>query len=73
MDQASIIFTVIVGLLTIAFLYDKVTKGIPTRLVAKEAPKARFGLVPAGTYNTPARARGIECVDHPRLIAYTSS
>ncbi|RFU74219.1 alpha beta-hydrolase [Trichoderma arundinaceum] len=62
MEQTSIIFTVIVSLLTISLLYDKVTKGIPTRLVAEEAPKARFGLVPVGTHKSPAPARGTDII-----------
>ncbi len=65
-DQVPAICGVIVGLLTLAFLYDKVTKKIPTRL-AEESPKARFELVPASTYSTPAPRRGIEYVGHPRL------
>ncbi len=65
MDQALTICTVIACLVTIAFLYNKVTKEIPTRLIAEKAPKSRFELTPASTYDAPVRTGGIEYVDYP--------
>lgn len=59
MDQAAA-FYICVFLLSIAFIYDLATKRIPSRLRADEAPKSRFGLVPAGDYSLPARACGVE-------------
>ncbi|KJZ69751.1 hypothetical protein HIM_10862 [Hirsutella minnesotensis 3608] len=61
MDHTTAVY-LLVSLLSIAFLYDQVTKRIPTRLVADQAPKSRFGLVPIGAYNLPARAGGVDIV-----------
>ncbi|KAH7139811.1 hypothetical protein B0J13DRAFT_638817 [Dactylonectria estremocensis] len=62
MNQVLIRYGLIVGILNVAFFYYKFTKGIPTRLVAENAPKARFELVPASTYNVPAPTRGIDII-----------
>lgn len=47
-------------ILTIAIVYDQVTKRIPSRLLADQAPKSRFGLVPVKIHDVPVRAGGIE-------------
>ncbi|KAJ4288935.1 hypothetical protein N0V90_011276 [Kalmusia sp. IMI 367209] len=52
-------------LITTALIYDQLTKKIPSRLRAKEAPRSPFGLVRADKLNPhdkPARAHGIEQV-----------
>ncbi|KJZ70348.1 hypothetical protein HIM_10277 [Hirsutella minnesotensis 3608] len=61
MDHTTAVY-LLVSLLSIAFLYDQVTKRIPTRLVAGQAPKSRFGLVPIGAHNLPTRAGGVDIV-----------
>jgi hypothetical protein len=47
-------------LLSIAFLYDQITKGVLNRLDPHQAPKSRFELVPVGANSSPTRADGIE-------------
>ena len=46
--------------LSVAFIYYRVTKRIPSRLIADQAPRSRFELVPVNNYKVPARARGVE-------------
>jgi hypothetical protein len=61
MDQTAVI-CLIVFLFFLSFLalYDKITKTIPSRLRADQAPKSAFGLIPAFAYGEPAEAHGIE-------------
>ena len=59
MDLAAAVY-LLIFLLSIAFLYDQITKRIPTRLDSDQAPKSRFELVPVGTNGLPTRANGIE-------------
>jgi hypothetical protein len=47
-------------ILAIAIVYDQVTQRIPSRLLADQAPKSRFGLVPVKIHDAPVRAGGIE-------------
>ncbi|KAM0362811.1 hypothetical protein ACHAPK_011498 [Fusarium culmorum] len=49
-------------LLSVALLYDQVTRRIPSRLDPYQAPKAKLGLVPVGTSETLARAGGIDII-----------
>lgn len=46
--------------LSVGYIYYKVTHKIPSRLIADQAPKSRFELVPVNSYNVPARAGGVE-------------
>ncbi|KAK3937548.1 hypothetical protein QBC46DRAFT_460804 [Diplogelasinospora grovesii] len=62
MAQAATILSLFIVILSIAFLYDQVTKRIPTRLVAHQAPRSRCGLVLASTHSLPARASGVDIV-----------
>ncbi|KAJ5393627.1 uncharacterized protein N7487_011268 [Penicillium crustosum] len=48
--------------LSVAFIYYRVTKRIPSRLIADQAPRSRFELVPVKSYNVPARARGVDII-----------
>jgi len=48
MDQAVAVYFCIF-LLLIALLYDRITKRIPTRLLADQGPKSGFGLIPASS------------------------
>ncbi|RFN43622.1 protein serac1 [Fusarium flagelliforme] len=50
----------LVLLLSVALLYEQVTRRIPSRLDPYQAPKAKLGLVPVGTSETLARAGGVE-------------
>jgi hypothetical protein len=59
MDQNVALYTC-VFLLSLAVLYDQITKRIPTRLRADQAPRSGFGLIPVAEYSFPARANGIE-------------
>jgi hypothetical protein len=45
---------------SVAVLYDRFTKRIPSRLRAEEAPKSEFGLVRADKLESRGRAGGIE-------------
>ena len=47
-------------LLLLAVLYDQITKRIPTRLRADQAPKSGFGLILTAEYNLPPCAHGVE-------------
>jgi hypothetical protein len=58
--EPTAIFYLCIFLLSLAVVYDQVTKKIPTRLRADQAPKSGYGLVPAVTYESPARAQGVE-------------
>lgn len=51
--------TILFGLF-LAILYDQLTKRIPTRLRADQAPRSGYGLVEATAHNAPVRASGIE-------------
>ncbi|KAJ5902856.1 hypothetical protein N7495_003384 [Penicillium taxi] len=48
--------------LSVAFIYYLITKGIPSRLIANQAPTSRFELVPVDNYTLPARASGIDII-----------
>ncbi|KAJ5960017.1 uncharacterized protein N7479_007167 [Penicillium vulpinum] len=48
--------------LSVAFIYYRVTKRIPSRLIADQAPRSRFELVPVKSYNVPARGRGVDII-----------
>ncbi|KAK3317106.1 hypothetical protein B0H66DRAFT_576700 [Apodospora peruviana] len=52
----------VIFLLSIAFLYDQVTKRIPSRLDSNQAPKSRFELVPAGANGLPTRKDGFDII-----------
>jgi len=47
-------------LVSAAILYDQLTKRIPTRLRADQAPRSGYGLIAAAAHDAPVRARGIE-------------
>ncbi|CAG8899455.1 unnamed protein product [Penicillium egyptiacum] len=64
MNQPTILYLFTFAL-SVAFTYYWLTKRIPSRLVADQAPKSRFELVPVKSYNVPARAGGIEWVVQP--------
>jgi hypothetical protein len=53
MRQAAAVYTCIF-LLSLAILYDQITKSIPTRSLPE------YGLIPAAAYNLSAHAHGIE-------------
>ena len=59
MEQTAAVY-ICIFLLSLAILYDQVTKRIPTRLRADQAPKSGFGLFSAAENELPARAHGIE-------------
>jgi len=61
MDLAAVAY-ILVFLLSIAFLYDQITKRIPSRLHPHQAPKSRFELVPVRADGLPIRANGVESV-----------
>ncbi|KAK5651032.1 hypothetical protein OQA88_1501, partial [Cercophora sp. LCS_1] len=61
MDPTTAVYLVIF-LLSIAFLYNQATKGIPSRLDPNQAPKSRFELVPADASGLPTRADGFDIV-----------
>jgi hypothetical protein len=46
--------------ISIAILYDQVTQRIPTRLLADQAPKSKFGVVPVEGFGSQLRADGVE-------------
>ncbi|RDW56494.1 hypothetical protein BP5796_13135 [Coleophoma crateriformis] len=46
----------------LAILYDQLTKRIPTRLRADQAPKSGYGLIAAAAHETPVRASGIDII-----------
>ena len=60
MDTAAAAVYLFIFLLSIAFLYDQITRRIPTRLDSNQIPKSRFELVPVGANGFPTRADGIE-------------
>ena len=49
-------------ILSVAFVYYPVATRLPSRLIANQAPRSRFELVPVDGYNIPARAGGVEYV-----------
>ncbi|KAJ6023757.1 hypothetical protein N7540_004554 [Penicillium herquei] len=55
-------FCILIFILSVAYLYFLVTKRIPSRLEPNQAPKSRFGLVPAYNLHSPARARGVDII-----------
>lgn len=55
-------FYLLCFVLSVAFIYHRITKKIPSRLIADQAPRSRFELVPATNHNVPVRAGGIEYV-----------
>jgi hypothetical protein len=59
MDQLPI-FYFCVFLLSFAFLYNHITKRIPSRLRPDQAPKSENGFIPAAKYLSPAPAHGTE-------------
>ncbi|KAK0639860.1 hypothetical protein B0T16DRAFT_463496 [Cercophora newfieldiana] len=61
MDLTTLAY-LLLAFLSIAFLYDQAAKRIPSRLDSSQAPKARFGLVLAGTNGLPTRADGVDIV-----------
>jgi hypothetical protein len=44
----------------VAVLYDQVTRGIPTRLRAEQAPRSEFGIVRVDGFGSRSRASGVE-------------
>ncbi|KAK3357792.1 hypothetical protein B0T25DRAFT_499359 [Lasiosphaeria hispida] len=61
MDHATSIY-LLIFLLSTAFLYDRITKTIPTRLDSNQAPKSEYGLVPVGTNGSLPRADGVDII-----------
>ncbi len=59
MDLATAAY-LLIFLLSVAFLYDQMTKKIPSRLYSNQAPKSRFELVPVGANSLQIRAGGVE-------------
>jgi hypothetical protein len=59
MDQA-VATSLCILLVSVAILYDQLTKRIPTRLRADQAPASGYGLIAAATHDAPVRAAGIE-------------
>ena len=59
MDQTLVLYSLVL-LLSLTLLYDQITKRIPTRLRASQAPKSGFGLIPAAGNHAPVRAKGVE-------------
>jgi hypothetical protein len=59
MDQAVAAYLCIL-LVSVAILYDQLTKRIPTRLRADQVPKSGYGLITAPIHDAPVRAVGIE-------------
>jgi hypothetical protein len=64
MIQATTLYLV-TFILSVAFTYYWLTKTLPSRLIADQAPRSRFELVPVESYDVPARASGIEWVVQP--------
>ncbi len=62
MELTTKVLCFFVFLLSVAFLYDRVTKGIPSRLQADEAPKSEFGVVPVDGFGSDSQLdpNGIE-------------
>jgi hypothetical protein len=52
--------TIILFCISLAILYDQLTKRIPTRLRADQAPTSMYGLIAAAAHDAPVRASGIE-------------
>jgi hypothetical protein len=59
MEQAVTTYFCIL-LVSVAILYDQLTKRIPTRLRADQAPTSGYGLIAAAAHDAPVRAPGIE-------------
>lgn len=59
MEKITIVY-ICIFLLALATLYDQITKRIPTRLRADQAPKLGYGLLRAVENDLPVRAHGIE-------------
>jgi hypothetical protein len=59
MEQAAAAYLCIL-LVSVAILYDQLTKRIPTRLRADQAPTSGYGLIAAAAHDAPVRATGIE-------------
>ncbi|KAK1976079.1 hypothetical protein LZ30DRAFT_324763 [Colletotrichum cereale] len=53
---------IFIFLLSIAFVYDRLTKSIPSRLNHKQAPRSAFGIVPVNGDDFPTRADGVDLV-----------
>jgi hypothetical protein len=51
-----------ITIVLLAVLYDQLTKRIPSRLRADEAPKSAFGLVRVDELSSHASAHGVEYV-----------
>jgi hypothetical protein len=50
----------LIALISATFLYDWITKKIPTRLRADQAPRAEFGIVPVNGFGSRLLAGGVE-------------
>ncbi|KAJ5503479.1 hypothetical protein N7463_006353 [Penicillium fimorum] len=60
MSQPTILYLLTFAL-SVAFTYYWVAKKIPSRLIADQAPRSRFELVPVKSYE-PARAGGVDII-----------
>lgn len=59
MEQAVAAYLCIL-LVSVAILYDQLTKRIPTRLRANQAATSGYGLIETAADDAPVRAHGIE-------------
>ncbi len=59
MDLATAV-SLVIFLLSLAFLYRQITTRIPSRLHPNQVPKSRFGLVPVGVNSSQIPAAGVE-------------
>jgi hypothetical protein len=60
MDRRHIKLSLVILLISIASVYDQVTKRIVTRLGTDQAPKSEFGIVPVGGFGSQAYNGGVE-------------
>ncbi|CAP80021.1 hypothetical protein PCH_Pc12g03940 [Penicillium rubens Wisconsin 54-1255] len=61
MNQSTTLY-LLAFLLSVAYIYYRVTHKIPSRLIADQAPRSRFELVPVNSYNVAARAGGVDII-----------
>jgi len=60
MQAASIVALPVIFLLSVAVLYHWLTKRIPSRLRADQAPRSPFGLVPVDGFGSRRGGGGVE-------------
>ncbi|KAI9789841.1 MAG: hypothetical protein M1816_005758 [Peltula sp. TS41687] len=54
--------TLLILLISVAYLYSHTTKRIPTRLRADQAPKSEFGVVPVDGFGSRCHADGLDII-----------